>query len=48
MYILRLYYNSCGVSLEKLQVSELFLLKIKSSIRRNEKRKACASKEAIY
>ena len=48
MFILRLYYNSFGVSLENLQESELSLLKIKSSIRRNETRQACASKEAIY
>lgn len=48
MFILRLYCNSYGISLEHLQESELSVLKIKSSIRRNEKRKACASKEAIY
>lgn len=48
MFILRLYYNSCGVSLENLRKSELSLLKIKSSISRMEERKACASKEAIY
>ena len=48
VYILRLYDNSFGVSLENLQESELSLLKIKSSTSRNETRKPCASKEAIY
>lgn len=48
MFILRLYDNSFGVSLENLQESELSVLKIKSSTSRNETREACASKEAIY
>lgn len=48
MFILLLYDNSFGVSLENLQESELSLLKIKSSTSRNKTRKACASKEAIY
>lgn len=48
MFILRLYDNSFGVSLENLQESELSPLKIKSSTSRNKTRKACASKEAIY